>query len=456
LKKRWALFLFLFPLFLISAQEGIVLEWEGRENYTYQLELKKSDTTLFIHRLTETRFTLDLSPGEYTYRVTFFNKFDKPDAYSEWIDLKVLKSLTPLIIEVPEHTLFAKDREQKLEIITADIMDDAQIFLEKDKLTLSLPYRKTGENSLEIYIRTQSLEPGLYGLRIINPSGRETYSPEVIELREKIPPLVSDLSHKAAFLDDQIPRVHLRGDHFDKDMIAFLERKGHRYRLPVSEYISQQDVVLWLDLTGLEAGSYNLLLINPPLEEKLVTHAFTIIDPEKVRDTAYYEKIRWGTDLLIGFPLPDILLETPITNITYVDGEGLLGAIPEIETVLRLDFTRDNIFWKYFGGMIRAAFYPPFDTDYLITMNMGLYGRTRFSLPINLFMEGMLGYRWLSFDDDEDEIYEEGSLLTWGGGILINYDRFLLEGSLRRDFWLLKGDDELGLTQFTLRLGHRF
>ncbi|MDC7224983.1 MAG: hypothetical protein PQJ60_14640 [Spirochaetales bacterium] len=448
--------LFLILSSLLTAEEGIVLEWEGRENYTYQIELKKYGSTVFIQRLSESRISLDLSPGEYSYQVTFFNKFDKADAYSDWLPLTVLKDLVPLIIEVPEHTLFSGDREQRLEILTADIMEGAQIHLEQADLSLPLEYEFKGKNSLELIIPTSSLAPGLYDLRITNPSGSETGASQVVELREKVNPLVTEISHKEAFIDEQIPRVILRGEHFDRDVVIFLERKGVKHRLPLSDYVNENEIHLWFDLTGLKPGSYNLLLINPPLEETLVTQAFTIVDPRKVRDENYYQNLRWGTDLLICLPLADALFEAPLSNITYVEGEGFFGPFPEIESVLRLDMIRDHPLAKYFGGTLRIAFIPPFDNQLFTTVNIGVYGRTRFNSPVNLFTEGMLGYRWMDLESEDSDISEEGSLLTWGGGLLINYDRYLLETSFRRDFWLLKGNEEISLSQLTLRLGYRF
>ncbi|MDC7219704.1 MAG: hypothetical protein PQJ59_07180 [Spirochaetales bacterium] len=460
MKRRFPFLLIFIITLPLIAQEGVKLEWEGRDNYTYQIELKKYDTSLFIKRVEDPFINLDLAPGDYSYQITFFNKFDKADAQSNWETLKVIKDLSPHIVAIPEHHIFSGDRDQELEIFVAEVMDKARIILEKKGEIHELSYSFTGENNLELILETNELSPGFYDLRIINPSGSQTVEYGAIELKEKVNPLVKDLSLTKAFINDLYPKVILTGANLDEKMVAFLVRDDKRHRLPLSEYTDETEVALWFDLKGLKPGIYDLLLINPPQEELLVHDAFEIINPAKVHDEAFYDKIRWGTDLLISFPLLDIITESPVTALTYVENDGLYGYLPETEFILRMDMMRDHPLWQYLGGTVRFAFLAPFNSDdQFQTINLGLYGRTRFTHPLNLFMEGLLGYRWMDISDnsyDYSDVEEEGSLLTWGGGLVFNYNRLLLEGSVRRDYWLLKGEDEVSLTQFSLRMGYRF
>ena len=454
-KRFLSLLFFLLVHTFSQAEEGIRLQWEEIPDHTYRIEIEKEGIPLFIQRLSEPQITLDLSPGSYTYRVTFLNKFEKADALTEWIELTILKDLEPVIIDVPEHRIFAEDRPQKLIVHTADIMDGALIQLEKDNVANNLSYEPKGPNTLELTLETENLAPGLYSLRIINPSGSETVKENCVFLRRKTTPVVSELEPRTAFLNEQLPRVMVRGSGIDRDVVAFLEKDGRRHRLPISEYIDENKVALWCNLQGLKAGIYNLVLINPPLEETTITNAFAIIDPGKVRDEAFYDNIRWGTDLLIGFPLADVIFDQAVTNYTIIDKGGLTSPFPEIELVIRSDINSEQKILQYLGWFGRIAFFPPIDSGNFTSLTMGFYGRTRFKLPVNLFAEASMGYRWIDLENETESIHFDGTLFTYGGGLVINYDRFLLEFSARQDFWIIEST-HLDVSQITLRLGYRF
>ncbi len=449
-------FIFLLFIFPLPGQEGIKLEWEDLPGHTFLLELKKDNRLLFERRISDPLIYLDLSPGEYEYRISFLNKFEKTDAVTDWITLTVLKDLEPVIIDVPPHTIFAGERSQRVTVHTSDIMEGALIRLERDGKAENLAYEKKGNNTIEIVLETEHLAAGQYDLRIINPSGSETVKERCITLKEKVSPRVTELEPRTALLDTQNPRVILKGSNFDKDIVAFLERDGQRHRLPISEYISEDEIILWFNLVGLKAGSYDLVLINPPLEEMVLTGAFTIVDPQKIRDEDYYENLRWGTDLLIGLPLADAVFDQSVTNFTFAEGAGILTPFNEIEAVLRADINKDLPLINFLGWTGRVAFLAPNDRgDFFTTVTMGLYGRTRFPFPVNLFAEAQMGSRWMGMHVEGERISTAGTLLTWGGGLVINYDRLLVEVSQRNDTWIIQ-DGQVDITQISLRLGYRF
>lgn len=457
--KNRALPVTLFTLIILSAlygKEGINLQWEGNADHTYQIELQKDGTPLFVERLSEPAVTLDLTPGEYSYRITFFNKFDKPDAQTDWIILTVLKDLTPVVLDIPEHRVFAGDKRQRVEVRTADIMEGAEIWLEKDGVSTYPEYRMTGGNTLELTLETKNMEAGFYDLHILNPSGSGTVAEKGIQLREKRNPRIGDMNPHTAELGTQLPDVRIYGENLAPDMVAFLQQNGKRYRMPLNEYINENELSLWFNLEGLKAGVYDLVLINPPLEETSVAGAFTIVDPREIRDTAFYESLKTGTDLLIGFPLPDVILDTSVFNYTFEDNSGLFSPFPEIELIIKSDLNGNSPLLQYFGWQGRIAVFPPNDKGVRFnTITMGFYGRTRYVFPLNLFAEANMGYRNMRLEIEGEMQDGDGTLLSWGLGMTLNYDRYLIELSGRRDTWLMSRDT-VNLTQLSLRMGYRF
>jgi hypothetical protein len=255
-----------------------------------------------------------------------------------------------------------------------------------------------------------------------------------------------------AYLNDQIPHVYVDGEFFQNDIVVFLvDKEGIKYRIPLNS-VEDSILDLWFDLKDLKKGSYDLLLINKPYEETLWEDSFTIIDEKEVRDEDYYEKIRWGTDLLIGFPLMDLIYQAPLTNITMSEGE-IYGLFPEFEVLFRLDFSNENTILKYFGLETRLATLPNFTGDfYFTTYNFGIYGKTRFNSPVNILLHGDMGYRFMNLDEGN----LEGILFTGGLALQLNYDQWLFEFSLRNDLWFMQNLEQIDIQQFSFRTGYRF
>jgi hypothetical protein len=443
-----------FSLISVYGDNGILLEWEEVENTLYYtVDIKKDGILLFTKKLEEPRLTVELSPGTYEYRISLYNKFEKISGQSDWQVLTVIKNILPEIIRVQDTTLYGNDRRQTAVLEAVDVMDGATISLINNKgSSRILEYEPLGFDRYRLILDTKNLKPGYYGLSIKNPSGSETLSENIIYLKEKMKPKPIGITPDFAYLNDQIPHVYVDGEFFQNDIVVFLvDKEGIKYRIPLNS-VEDSILDLWFDLKDLKKGSYDLLLINKPYEETLWEDSFTIIDEKEVRDEDYYEKIRWGTDLLIGFPLMDLIYQAPLTNITMSEGE-IYGLFPEFEVLFRLDFSNENTILKYFGLETRLATLPNFTGDfYFTTYNFGIYGKTRFNSPVNILLHGDMGYRFMNLDEGN----LEGILFTGGLALQLNYDQWLFEFSLRNDLWFMQNLEQIDIQQFSFRTGYRF
>ena len=128
---RPALFLCLFflPLSLAYAEgEGKFLKWQQVEGASYySVEIRKGDRIVRNIETEDSFIQLDLLPGEYSYKISVYNKFKKNIGESGWRVLTIEEKLNPFIRKFEPLALYYYGEPFTLKI-TAYNTDEKSVF----------------------------------------------------------------------------------------------------------------------------------------------------------------------------------------------------------------------------------------------------------------------------------------------------------------------------------------
>ncbi|MDR2482624.1 MAG: porin family protein [Treponema sp.] len=180
----------------VSTPDGIQfiqrLSWPENENASqYELEVERREAPdaaaglqeyVEAYRIitTEAWAEFSLPPGDYRYRVIFYNLLRQPEYAAAWVEFTILLALQPELKDFTPRN-FAAKRGDALELVIegSNLLPGAEIRLDRrgrSFLPQDCRLEPSGEQAVLFY-DVPDLPPGSYTITVQNPGGLEASLP---------------------------------------------------------------------------------------------------------------------------------------------------------------------------------------------------------------------------------------------------------------------------------------
>ena len=171
-----------------------VLRWNGDTNALYyEVTLQTADgRPLSEIRLEEPVLRLNLSPGEYRYRIAAYNLLRKPEVTLPWCDITVLQAEFPQITDTLPKMWFLDDLMPELTLRGEQLIQGATAVLRREGAAPGNPVTgseigREGTSAVIISFPAASVTTGIYTVEITNPGGLSFTYPHALLVRRMLP-----------------------------------------------------------------------------------------------------------------------------------------------------------------------------------------------------------------------------------------------------------------------------
>ena len=358
---------------LLGSEEGpLTIAWETVEGAeAYRVEIRR-DGSVFIDTETEAaELRLNLSPGTYEYRISVVDPFGNQAAETAWLPLTVQRARTPYFRVVNPATAWEGNEIIELTVEVIGISDNLKFRLEKGESSLTLVIRRTGSGGV-LTISTGGLEPGEWNVRAVAPSGLDFVHPDALTIRPTRPPEISGLEESRYQAGGLMP-ITIDGVSFDEEMsVAFRGSEGSLEVVTI-DVTDGGRAVVYVNLEGADAGSYDLIAANPAGDETVLANAVTIelpVDERPPKKQPRFElQVGWAP-MILFIPVPNSYMfsvatfETALTFHTgwtkpFVNGLGVEARFLGGVTNTYNESDDPTVFNPIFKADISAYWRPP-------------------------------------------------------------------------------------------------
>jgi hypothetical protein len=349
--------------FFLQTEDGVKimqrLSWPGDENasqYEVMIEIREQNDWKEVHReiTKNTLVEVSLGPGQYRYRVSYYNWLNRVDDTTNWALFNIVSAAAPVISAWdPQERNLQADKRLDITLEGDNFFKETKIWLEPaagDEGVRIVPSEiiiSRGGQRVRLVFNDVDLQTGEYSLHAVNPGGFETV----------IDPFVLDRAssfniHVSAAYAPLIPCTAFFLDAFDKpSWQGAMIRAG----FPVKWH--------WDNLSAEASFSWNYF-------------------------TGSGENVEITTHLVNA--QADILYRKPLTRYFTFNARAGIGVAYFPALTFKIRFLEEKINPWYFsvnGGIslfwyFSQSFYAELGADYIVLFTKGFPGFLRPSLSV--------------------------------------------------------------------------
>lgn len=434
-KRILHIFLF-FMIFsaLLSAQEEVKsLKWRAVDGASYYLvEIKKGERLVQRTETEATFIPLDLTQGEYLYKISIFNKFRKLIAESDWRTLSIENELQPFIRKIEPEIVYLSDKPVILRVLAENIKDSSVFTLSEGDKAADGNITASEENQYTVEFSPEKLEPGKYEIAVRNREGLKDVFINTVEIRLSVKPVIDALDRKQLENGYVYSDITIKGKGFDSGIV--LEFRNRDTVIKPSSLVveSPEKIKAILDLTYAPSGTYSVYAENPSGLSDLYRGRLEVV--ERTDLAAQIESLKVKNDLFTihsGFSYAYLL-----NNYSDYHNYNYWG----YSTRLQLDFN-SGLFDKYiwlspFGAEFEFDYYPK-DVEFR-EYGINIYYKSRFTEPVNFIIRGGAGF---SIFEEMDGGPGDGRYMQGTFGLAVKILKFLyFDVSAGPKIWIVDTD----------------
>ncbi|MEM7183836.1 MAG: hypothetical protein AAF518_23220 [Spirochaetota bacterium] len=166
---------FVSSLFAEEAVNKVKIQWNPIPNsFLYRIEVKTPENKKISKEVEESRISLELPPGVYQYRIGTVNRLGKTKRFTEWRELRVLRTRMPSLKPGQEKVVQLPHKRLDLLLEGENFMQSMQVFFRSKgkKLPVKQYIRHSSTRmSLVLYLNAKNV--GKYDLLLVNPYGKQ-------------------------------------------------------------------------------------------------------------------------------------------------------------------------------------------------------------------------------------------------------------------------------------------
>jgi hypothetical protein len=158
------------------------LSWPGDENasqYEAVVEVREQNAWRQVYRQVtrNTRIEIALGPGQYRYRVLYYNLLYRVEHTTNWASFSIVPAVAPTINSYnPEGFYLLEDPRTDIIIDGDNIFEETEIYLEpieegKERIVPGEIIIQGEGKRVRLVFNKEDVQPGDYRLRLVNPGG---------------------------------------------------------------------------------------------------------------------------------------------------------------------------------------------------------------------------------------------------------------------------------------------
>jgi hypothetical protein len=168
-----------------------VLHWEADPNaLEYRITLKSADgEQLLDSRTSETSLDVHLQPGGYSYKIVTYNLLGKPEAETDWIDMRVIKAEQPAPSSSSPSTIYMDALDGRVTILGQKLVADGAVALvgKNGARFVGKVSERKGDQEIVVTFPDEAYQPGDYSIYIENPGGLNASLDDALKIRFQRP-----------------------------------------------------------------------------------------------------------------------------------------------------------------------------------------------------------------------------------------------------------------------------
>ena len=426
--------MFSFPISAQEEEDSRILKWKKIEGAaSYIVEIKKGERDVLKTESKENFIYLDLPPGEYQFNISVYNKFSKKVAETGWKKITIETAKQPVIKKYTPDYLYLNGDEALLYIDAYNIKERSVFSLVSDSGEIASG-KVEAVNGTVFKVRFDSalLNPGLYSVNIVNPSGLKDTALAKFEIRDQQTPSISKINEKEFLNRGIYSGIIIQGDNFEENVRIEFRSDSDTIKPVSTEFISDSEISVFLDLSEAKPGKYRIYAENPSGLSEFSKRSIVIFertDEKELMMKGYRkDKLTIHSGYEYGYFLENV---SDYHNYNYA------GITVRMQFDFNNDFFNQYIWLFPLGAEISFAHYPK--DIYFNEFGFSIYYKSRFQSPVNFIVKGGGGFS--IFEKMDDGGPEYGRYLSATGGLSVKLAKHLyLEATAGPKTWNVEGD----------------
>jgi hypothetical protein len=170
-----------------------VLHWDGDSNaWCYEVTVQTTDGADVIStRVTEPSLRLTLGPGNYRYRIVYYNLLHKPEVELPWQEFEIVKAEMPAVRQHAPTSCFLEDADPRLSLTGERLLRGMTVALRPEAggagAVSGVEVARDGSEAVSLSFPASSLDAGRYSLVTTNPGGLSQTVADALVVRHKLP-----------------------------------------------------------------------------------------------------------------------------------------------------------------------------------------------------------------------------------------------------------------------------
>jgi hypothetical protein len=174
-----------------------VIAWKAQKGaleYEVILESVAADGSaaeLLREKTAEDSLTVNLTPGQYRYRIIVYNLLGKPEIEAPWKDFTVIKAEFPKVESLFPFSLYMEEEQFNITVRGGNILPGAEFHM-VDQGTGILIFKaveleRYKNETIELQLPRSTVGYGNYRVKVVNPGGLFDTTETVLKIRYKKP-----------------------------------------------------------------------------------------------------------------------------------------------------------------------------------------------------------------------------------------------------------------------------
>ncbi len=421
-------------VFIAAEEEGKYLRWKKVEGASgYLVEIKKGERLVQSSETEESSIPLDLIPGEYSYKITVYNKFKKVIAESGWRVLSIEAAAQPFIRKFEPESIYLSEKTLLLRVSAYNVTADSVFSLKNSDKSVTGKTVSSENNVFTVEFDSEGLSPGDYSVAVENKAGFSDSSIDFLVVKIPLMPVIDSIDKPSLESGYVYSDITINGKGFEEGIILEF-RSGDTVIKPSSvQYVSPERLIVIADLSAASPGDYSVYAENPSGLSDVFKKRLEVLEKTAAVTTGdAHPPVKKDLFTIHGGLAYGYMLD----NYTDYHNYNYWG----VTTRLQLDFNTalvNKFEWlSPIGAEFVFDYYPKDINFYEIGINV--YYKSRFDSPVNFIIRGGGG---ISIFDDIDHSPESGRFIQGTFGIALKFLKFIyMDFSAGPKTWVVEGD----------------
>jgi hypothetical protein len=234
----------------------------------YLVEIRDRKSAVLFSKETDTNEVYPRLPlGDYTMRITVYDKFKNVADATPWAKITVKYTESPMFEKVEPSQIVIGESTGELVIRGDNFGDRTGVEIQGPPPIRILKKRVVSDEEIVVSIDSSSAEPGLYSITLDNGDSKSVVAKNVLkvkgpEVKSRTPEAtaeISSISPSKIIIPSSAVKVSVSGRKFSRDAKVFVSQDGKEYPAPTT-FKSDTELEASIPSESLKLGTCELIV----------------------------------------------------------------------------------------------------------------------------------------------------------------------------------------------------